>query len=353
MTVRVQEIMTKGVISIGPAETASTAWWRMQHEGIRHLVVIDDGTLVGVLSERDLGGRKGDATREGRTVGDLMTTQIATASPSTTLRQAANLMRSRRIGSLPVVEGERVLGIVTATDVLDELGRGSTRPAVRAERQTMRLPPAGARAATKRKNAGRRRARASKQARRSLGGPGPSDDRNIGDRSGVPSGRITPALGRERVRRPESSRRAPLADRIPRPAKRSAGRTRPAETPAFIRAVGLELDEADKDYLRRKLGRKLGKFAPSIERVSVRIEDVNGPRGGVDKRSRIKVVLSGMPSVLVEQRHHSLQAAMDGALARAEQAVRRNVQRRRATSVTTAGSSHRLVEAPGAPSGRV
>lgn len=135
--------------------------------------------------------------------------------------------------------------------------------------------------------------------------------------------------GRNRVRVPDSSRRAPMAPSVARPAKSRSGRTDSASTPTYIRGVGIDLDAVDRDYLRRKLGRKLGRFAPSIERTSVRIEDVNGPRGGIDKRCRIKIVLSGLPSVMVEQQHHSLQAAMDGALARTERAVRRSLQRRR------------------------
>lgn len=129
---------------------------------------------------------------------------------------------------------------------------------------------------------------------------------------------------------PDTAKRAPFAERIARADKRRLGRTTSAEVPAYIRAVGLELDAEDRDYLRRKLGRKLGKFALVIERASVRLEDVNGPRGGMDKRCRIKVVLSGMPSVVVEVQHRELQAAMDGALGRAERAVRRAVEARRA-----------------------
>lgn len=143
------------------------------------------------------------------------------------------------------------------------------------------------------------------------------------------TGRNNPALGRRRVRQPDSRQRAPLPARVARPVKAAAGRTSATLTPAHVRSVGSVLDPADRDYLRRKLGRRLGKFAPAIERVSVRVEDLNGPRGGIDKRCMIKVVLSGLPSVVIDERHDSLQAAMDRALARVERAVRTATQRRR------------------------
>lgn len=286
---RLREIMNTEVVTIAPDETAGAAWSRMQREGIRHLVATEGKRLLGVLSERDLGGAKGVAVRSGRTVRDLMAQKVASADPSMTLREAANLMRGRLIGSLPVVEDGRVVGIVTATDVLEELGRGSSRPAVRAQRQPMRLPPASARRAAARRAGGAKRAQRKKKGGKAANEPG----EGVG----------------ERVRQPDSAKRAPL--------------------PAYIRSAGAMLDAAGQDYLRRKLGRKLGKFGSSIERASVRVEDVNGPRGGVDKRLQIKVVLSGLPSVVVDERHHSLQAAMDRALARVERAVRHAAQRRR------------------------
>jgi hypothetical protein len=125
------------------------------------------------------------------------------------------------------------------------------------------------------------------------------------------------------------TRRAPFAGHIPRPAKLRLDRHSPADIPAHIRATGAPIDAADLAYLRRKLGMKLGKFARAIERVSVRIRDVNGPRGGVDKLCAVKVVLSRLPSVVVQEQRASLQAAMDGALLRTERVVRRSVQRRR------------------------
>lgn len=126
-----------------------------------------------------------------------------------------------------------------------------------------------------------------------------------------------------------SSKPAPLAAQVPRSRKRVAGRAPAAETPAYIRAVGAPLSAAAKTELRRKLGRKLGRHALDIERTSVRIEDVNGPRGGVDKRCRIKVVISALPSVVVEAQHESLNAAIDGALDRVQLAVRQALKRRR------------------------
>ena len=144
------------------------------------------------------------------------------------------------------------------------------------------------------------------------------------------AGRNTRSPRGARVRRPDSARRAPMAARVPRPAKSRAGRTESSMVPVHIRDEGAGIDAHDRAYLRRKLGMKLGKFARAIERVSVRIRDVNGPRGGVDKQCRVKVVLSGLASVVVEQQHASVQAAMDRALQRAEVAVRRSVQRRRA-----------------------
>lgn len=331
---RLQEIMRTQVITIGPDATADAAWLQMERKDIRHLVVTEGALLLGVLSERDLGGRKGGAVRRGRTVRDLMSPQVASARPATTLRQAANMMRGRLIGSLPVVEDGRIVGMVTATDVLEELGRGSSRPAVQAKRKAMRLAPVGARRAVARRAvAGKRGQRTAKRTKKTGKAAKESGEGGGGvERARRPAritGRLTPALGRERVRQPDSRKRAPMPALVARPAKRTAGRTSATLTPAHIRSAGSLLDAADKGYLRRKLGRKLGKFASSIERTSVRVEDMNGPRGGVDKRCQIKVVLNGLPSVVVEERHHSLQAAMDRALTRVERAVRQAAQRRR------------------------
>lgn len=132
-----------------------------------------------------------------------------------------------------------------------------------------------------------------------------------------------------RPRQADSARRAPMPSVLPRPVKAASGRAPTALIPAYVRSIEHALDTADRAYIRRKLGTKLGKFAEAIERVSVRVSDCNGPRGGIDKACRIKVVLIGLPDVLIETRHASLQAAVDLSLARAEGAVRSSIGRRR------------------------
>ena len=126
-----------------------------------------------------------------------------------------------------------------------------------------------------------------------------------------------------------TDKRVPLPASVPRPVKRASGRTEALRTPAHVRVMGVELDDDDRASIRRKLGAKLGKFVASIERVTLRLTDANGPRGGVDHVCNVKVVLSGLPSVVVERRDASPHAAIDLALRATEQAVRSSISRRR------------------------
>ncbi|BFU94408.1 MAG: hypothetical protein NTNFB02_11300 [Nitrospira sp.] len=121
--------------------------------------------------------------------------------------------------------------------------------------------------------------------------------------------------------------RSPFPGWIPKALKRESGRAE--VVPAHIRVLRANLNKDARRYIRQKLSRMLGKYAQSIERVTVRVKDVNGPRGGIDQLCRIKVVLSNLPSVLVEARNAFIDVAFRRALAGVERAVRRSVQRRR------------------------
>ncbi|HEY0939987.1 MAG TPA: hypothetical protein VGE08_07825 [Steroidobacter sp.] len=132
------------------------------------------------------------------------------------------------------------------------------------------------------------------------------------------------------------SDRTSFARRLPKAAKRTAGRTSAPQVPANIRVFDVDLSREERARIRHSLGAKLGKYATSIERVTVRVRDVNGPRGGIDKLCRIKVVLSGLPSVVFESRALSLKPAINGALSGTERAVRRSVQRRHTKPIKVA-----------------
>ena len=108
-----------------------------------------------------------------------------------------------------------------------------------------------------------------------------------------------------------------------------AGRTGVDTTPAAFRTAGMDLSPALRDHTQMHLGMKLAKFARDIERVTVRVEDVNGPKGGVDKVCKVKAVLNSLPTVIVEQRDPDVYAAVDGALDRLERAVRKALERRK------------------------
>lgn len=81
------------------------------------------------------------------------------------------------------------------------------------------------------------------------------------------------------------------------------------------------------DWIHDRLGRQLGKFAPQIERIEVRFEDLNGTKGGVDRSCMVHVVLSALPPVVVEMQAESDHEAFDLAAGRAERATRRNLEK--------------------------
>jgi CBS domain-containing protein len=299
---RLRELMSRSVVTIDKMQKASTAWSRMRQHRIRHLVVTDNGYLAGVVSDRDLGGERGTDLRKGRAVQEMMTERIISAEPDMTLRQAANIMRGRVIGSLPVLDGDRLVGIVTATDVLDALGRGSSRLKPRGEGGLVRTPPS------------RRITGSSDVVRRAT--------------SPKPTGRVRPP-------QTNSPARAPLPAEIAKSDKRGQS-TGNSQVPAHIRSRVGDLGPDNIAYIRHKLGSRLGKFSGSIERLSVRTDDVNGPRGGVDQLVRIKIVLKGLPSVVFESRDASLNAAIDNAISGAERNLRRTLQRRRMKPLASA-----------------
>lgn len=137
---RLIDCMSAEVEVIHPDESAERGWELMQLHRIRHLVVQKEREIVGVLSERDLGGKNGEGVRKDCKVSDLMSEQVVIAKPEMTIRQAANLLRGNGIGCLPVVDNGKVIGIVTISDLLTLIGKGMNRSVGKGERPTVRRP---------------------------------------------------------------------------------------------------------------------------------------------------------------------------------------------------------------------
>ena len=136
---RIRELMKREVVIIGPSESCLDAVVRMQRARIRHLPVVNrDGQLVGVITDRDLrhhlfsprvfealGSTAVDVLLDKVRVAEIMSTQVVTVEADASVGEAADTMRKRRVGSLPVVENGRTVGIVTEVDILRDIVRAN------------------------------------------------------------------------------------------------------------------------------------------------------------------------------------------------------------------------------------
>jgi len=110
----VAEIMTKPVVTATPATTVGEARRVFRKACIRHLPVLDGELLVGMVSERDLARSVGDALP----VAEIMTRPVFVLSPTTTIRRAARVLAERRLGALPVLDGRKLVGMVSVVDLV-------------------------------------------------------------------------------------------------------------------------------------------------------------------------------------------------------------------------------------------
>jgi len=111
------------LISVGPDDAVLTALRLMAGEDLTAVLVLHGSNLAGILSQRDyarkveLAGRSAAATK----VGEIMTTQVFYVTPEHTCEQCLALMHTRRIRHLPVIETGKVIGVLSSSDVLEEL----------------------------------------------------------------------------------------------------------------------------------------------------------------------------------------------------------------------------------------
>lgn len=134
---QVRELMSRDVVMIGAAESCLDAVVRMQRARIRHLPVVNrEGMLVGVVTDRDLrhhlfspqvfeklGEKPVGELLESVRVAEIMSTDVLSVEADAAIGDAAGTMRKNRVGSLPVMEKGRMVGIVTEVDILRQIVR--------------------------------------------------------------------------------------------------------------------------------------------------------------------------------------------------------------------------------------
>jgi acetoin utilization protein AcuB len=112
----VRDVMTPGAMTIGPDTPCHELRRMMDEHRVRHLPVVIDGRVVGMVSDRDV--RSAPSGSSGAVAGRIMTPDPVTVTPETRIEDAAQAMLDGRFGSLPVVADEAMVGIVTYTDLL-------------------------------------------------------------------------------------------------------------------------------------------------------------------------------------------------------------------------------------------
>ena len=116
----VKDLMSDQVISVSPEETVAVAARLMTRHNVGALPVRDrDGSLCGILTDRDVVTRCVALERpmQQTSVARVMTSRVATVPPTASVDQAAAMLVKEQVGRLPVVEGRRLVGMVTLSDL--------------------------------------------------------------------------------------------------------------------------------------------------------------------------------------------------------------------------------------------
>ncbi len=137
---RVRDLMTTQVKTIPPDLDTAAARQLMRSAPTHHLLVVEGGHLVGVLSQRDLGGSRDEALPTGP-VSRVMCSRVVVIGPEVSVRTAATLLCEHDIGCLPVVDGKQLTGILTTNHVLAWIARDGDSPESE-PRPKSRKPPA-------------------------------------------------------------------------------------------------------------------------------------------------------------------------------------------------------------------
>ena len=114
----ITDLMTREVVTVAPEDTLGEAAAKMTEKGIGAVVVSDFGRIIGILSERDIMRAVAGRTHSSEArVREWMTSDPITATPDTSIEEAGRTMLENGFRHLPVVEGERAIGMLSIRDV--------------------------------------------------------------------------------------------------------------------------------------------------------------------------------------------------------------------------------------------
>jgi CBS domain-containing protein len=127
--VRVSEIMTNAAVTDESDDTLADAARKMWKQQTGSLLVMDGEDLVGIVTERDvLKAVAGGGSLQDMHVSEVMTKDLVTVGPGTSLREAAKIMTDRWIRHLPVVDGGTLVGIISQRDLAGVLAGALNEP---------------------------------------------------------------------------------------------------------------------------------------------------------------------------------------------------------------------------------
>lgn len=124
---KAKSIMTNKVICVQKDEMVSEAAKKMKQAGVGSVAVEDQGKIVGIITDRDIVLRDiaENSTPGQCKCGDIMTTNVATATPESNINEVADIMSQRQVKRVPIVQEEKVIGMVSLADLSQTRGKKS------------------------------------------------------------------------------------------------------------------------------------------------------------------------------------------------------------------------------------
>jgi ribosome-associated translation inhibitor RaiA len=137
-----------------------------------------------------------------------------------------------------------------------------------------------------------------------------------------------PIMAARRPRKSATPRnRNAMPATVSKAAKSKRGRTPAATTPFLIRTQGVELDDATRAFARQRAGERLGKFARHVERITLHLDDVSGPKGAKVIACRVIIRTPRLEPLVVDSENATAREAISRTIDRAERSLRRAIER--------------------------